>query len=63
MLLMLAGVAAAHEPMSNECVAPIRPVNDQDDEQWFQFKTRIEEFRRCVDDKKTWHEQARAATP
>ena len=37
MLLMLTGVAAAHEPMSNECVAPIRPVNDQDDEQWFQL--------------------------
>ena len=48
----------AHGPMDHACVAPERPVDDQDDVLWQQFVTEIDAFRECVNAKMQWHEQA-----
>ncbi len=40
--------AFAHEPMQHDCIAPIRPVDDQDDVLWQTFLAEIDEFQACV---------------
>ena len=50
----------AHEPMQRACVAPQRPVDDQDDLLWHRFKTDIDQFRDCISAKTKWHNEAAA---
>ncbi len=40
--------AHGHEPMTHDCVTPVRPANDQDDRLWNQFLSEIDAFQRCV---------------
>jgi hypothetical protein len=47
-LLWLAQGALAHEPMLHDCVAPVRPVDDQDDLLWNRFLDEIDVFQACV---------------
>lgn len=37
-----------HEPMGHNCVAPERPVDDQDDVLWSRFLAAIDDFQHCV---------------
>ena len=64
-LCMATQSVVAHEPLANEselrerkCSAPIRPENDQNDQQWKAFVQEVESFRTCVSDKLQWHELA-----
>jgi hypothetical protein len=34
--------------MAHDCVVPVRPANDQDDQLWTQFLADIDVFQRCV---------------
>jgi hypothetical protein len=40
--------ALAHQPMEHDCVAPVRPENDQDDVAWHRFLEEIDAFQSCV---------------
>lgn len=44
----IAPTAESHAPMGHGCVAPTRPVDDQDDLQWNVFLEEIEGFQACV---------------
>jgi len=57
-LLGMMSAVWGHEPMSHACVAPERPVDDQNDELWQQFMADIDTFRDCVNDKMEWHQAA-----
>ena len=46
--LCLAVPLAAHEPMRHDCVAPVRPVDDQNDRLWSAFLGEIDAFQSCV---------------
>ncbi len=58
--LLLIAPVMAHEPMQHVCVAPQRPVDDQDDLLWRRFKTGIDEFRDCISAKMEWQNEAAA---
>ena len=34
--------------MTIDCVAPVRPADDQNDELWHRFLTEIDEFQACI---------------
>ena len=40
--------AVAHEPMTHDCVTPIRPADDQNDENWQRFLADIDTFQACI---------------
>jgi len=50
--------AAVQEPRSANCVAPIRPLDDQDDERWRSFLMQVDQFRDCVNRRVQWHQNA-----
>lgn len=37
-----------HEPMAIDCVAPVRPADDQNDELWHRFLAEIDAFQSCI---------------
>ena len=47
-LVAFPGDAGAHAPMTDDCVAPVRPADDQDDAQWRAFLKAIDAFQACV---------------
>ena len=49
---------ALQEPRSANCIAPIRPLDDQDDERWQNFLMRVDQFRDCVNRRVQWHQNA-----
>ena len=56
--LITAGIAQAHVPMEHACVAPARPVNDQDDVLWSQFLAEIDSFQTCISAEADRHQAA-----
>ena len=44
----LSGAVSAHEPMTHDCVAPVRPEDDQNDVLWAEFLAGIDEFQTCI---------------
>ena len=46
--LLAAGPAFAHQPMTHDCVTPVRPVDDQNDEHWHRFLAEIDAFQACI---------------
>lgn len=47
-LLLVSFPAPAHEPMGHDCVAPVRPADDQNDELWRRFLAGIDAFQSCI---------------
>jgi hypothetical protein len=47
-----------HEPMTHSCVAPERPVDDQDDVLWAQFLAEIDTFQACISSAADRHQAA-----
>ena len=47
-----------HEPMGHDCVAPERPVDDQDDVVWRRFLEDISGFQTCVTQAADRHQAA-----
>ena len=48
----------AHEPMAHSCSAPVRPIDDSNDQHWAAFLARIDEFQACVNAAMQRHEAA-----
>lgn len=50
LLLMLTAAppARSHEQMTIDCVAPVRPLDDQNDERWHRFLAEIDAFQTCI---------------
>lgn len=46
--LSVAPFAGAHEPMALDCVPPVRPADEQNDELWRRFLAEIDAFQSCV---------------
>ena len=44
--------------MQHDCVAPIRPADDQNDALWQTFLTEIDEFQACVNASTQRHQSA-----
>ena len=48
-LAALSGLPAfGHPPMVHDCVAPVRPEDDQNDDLWQQFLGEIDTFQSCI---------------
>lgn len=48
LLLALPLPAWSHEPMAIDCVAPVRPADDQNDALWHRFLEQIDAFQSCI---------------
>jgi cell pole-organizing protein PopZ len=57
-LLMIGLPVLAHEPMAHDCAAPIRPVDDSNDQHWQAFLQQIDEFQACVNNAVQRHQAA-----
>ena len=57
-VVCLASSAFAHDYPGADCVAPIRPANDQNDRLWQAFLNEIDAFRDCTQNKMEWHQSA-----
>lgn len=53
--------AVAHDITQDECHAPVRPVDDQNDLLWQEFLDAIDAFRECTNRHMEWHQQAVSA--
>ncbi|NKC01496.1 MAG: hypothetical protein GKR90_23765 [Pseudomonadales bacterium] len=53
--------AEPHEERPFECVAPVRPEDDQNDALWQRFLAEIDAFRNCVNQDMQWHQAASVA--
>ena len=47
-MLALSPPVLAHDPMDIDCVAPVRPADDQNDELWRRFLAEIDAFQSCI---------------
>ena len=62
LLMMLAGAPAlAHEPMTHDCITPVRPADDQNDEHWRRFLADIDDFQACITEAADRHQAASEA--
>ena len=59
--MMLVVPVYAHEPMAHGCAAPVRPIDDSNDQHWAAFLARIDEFQACVNASMQRHEAAARA--
>ncbi|MCZ6640901.1 MAG: hypothetical protein O7F71_04950 [Gammaproteobacteria bacterium] len=50
--------ASAHEPMQNDCGAPTRPADDQNDLSWQKFLDEIDVFQACINTTVERHQAA-----
>ena len=48
LLLGPAMPAAAHEPMDDDCRAPVRPADEQNDASWRAFLDAVAAFQACI---------------
>ncbi len=48
LLVMVPFPARSHEPMTIDCVAPVRPADDQNDVLWHKFLAGIDAFQTCI---------------
>ncbi len=56
--LVMAAPMSAHEPMTHDCVAPVRPQDDQNDALWAEFLAGIDTFQRCITEAADRHQAA-----
>ena len=62
LLVLLLGCSSAlvhgHPPMGNDCAAPVRPVDDQNDQLWAQFLAEIDTYQTCISREADRHQAA-----
>lgn len=57
-LSSLAWAESIHTMRQHDCVSPVRPVNDQDDQLWQRFLDDIDGYRACINREMEWHQSA-----
>jgi len=65
LMLTITPPAWSHEPMAIDCVAPVRPADDQNEALWHQFLAEIDAFQTCIteaaDRHQAWAEEHQRA--